>query len=168
MLKGTACAAAHPIGLLAVVALTCHLPAAASELLLYRSTMASGEVVYSDKPVAGAVRTRPLVTEPHPSDPAAAAQANLATERWRKDMLRRHEVRMQMLRQLDAAVTRASALLAAARAAREEQSAVGDGDRLGRRFSRQYLERQATALTAERRAERELEALSWRKAALQP
>ena len=141
---------------------------AAEERLLHRSVLADGSTVYSDAPVAGARSVSDLRVEPHPPDPYASAQAQAALQQRRAAMLRDFQVRQARVAEIDRNILAADDTRELARRERQRVSAIRDGDRQGRHFTAQYLQRQAEAAAAEELATRRLAALQQVRAGLLP
>lgn len=141
---------------------------AANERLLHRSVLADGSTVYSDAPVPGARSVSDLRVEPHSPDPHASAQAQAALQQRRAAMLRDFQVRQARVAEIDRNILAADDARELARRDQQRASAIRDGDRQGRHFTAQYLQRQADAAAAEELAARRLAALQQARAGLSP
>lgn len=141
-------------------------PAAAAERTVFRSETADGKVVYSDAPIAGAIRSTPLALEPHPADPEQARAAQRALQATRERLRQDSQARATRLAELDARIALAARELASAQSAQADGQAIGEGDRQGRRLTPAYWQRQQRLAETAARASMRLDRLTAQRAAL--
>ena len=115
---------------------------------LYKSTDSNGRVIYSDKPVPGAVEIKGARSQP--IDPESAARAEAEREKLRRqdaEFQQRQHQRERALDAADAEVTAAANALREAQQRREAGVEPLPGERLGKvgggsTFAPSYFERQ--------------------------
>ncbi|MBV8033295.1 MAG: DUF4124 domain-containing protein [Betaproteobacteria bacterium] len=128
---------------------------------VYRCTDASGRTIYTDEPKTGNCVSQKLEA---PADPAAGKAPGL--REGERQLLEQANARAAMLDSATADVVTAFNALRAAEARRDQGVEPLEGERSGRRFRREYVERQQALQRDVDEAQAQLDAALARRNAL--